>query len=560
MLKIFKRNYKFQDKLKLWLPFVLIGLGIFSAINLSWLCDDSFISFRYAKNLINGIGLVYNRGEYVEGYTNFLWTILIAGGMFFHLPPEIFSKILGILFFISTIYVLLNFSKLFSANQFLLPIAAVGFALHHHAQVFATSGLETSMFTFLATAGTYYIFKNRSRFDEIRGMVLFTLAAMTRPDGMLFYVISSLYLLYLKTHFLTKPWLTAKNIVFFSKPHLFFILVFVPYWVWRYNYYGWVFPNTFYAKSGDESFFSRGLFYFYLFFKSYYVFILIPLLSVYNFVTKRVFDKRILLLVVIPALTYIAYFTYIGGDFMFARFYIPILPMLFLLLEYLAAEVFKRKYYYTAFIVISLMVFGYNKAYRGLPMPIISGIADENQIYKPEYTEYVRDQLTGMSSVFKNNDIRIAIGGSQAIFAYYLEVSYALEASGGLTDEFLAHQKISRRDGIIGHEKGASLEYLREKKINLHMNALHMFNPNEYNSLVFKGFPGEERIIIYENKKMEALAKTGKFAFVNFSDYLSKYIRNINHYPKIKIKKDFGEFNNYYFKYNDDSRKLRFIK
>ncbi len=34
--------------------------------------DDAFISFRYAENLVQGKGLVYNEGERVEGYTNFL--------------------------------------------------------------------------------------------------------------------------------------------------------------------------------------------------------------------------------------------------------------------------------------------------------------------------------------------------------------------------------------------------------------------------------------------------------------------------------------------------------
>src|SRR3989442_1472314 len=45
-----------------------------------FLGDDSFISFRYARHLAAGRGLVWNPGERVEGYTNFLWVILMAGG------------------------------------------------------------------------------------------------------------------------------------------------------------------------------------------------------------------------------------------------------------------------------------------------------------------------------------------------------------------------------------------------------------------------------------------------------------------------------------------------
>jgi hypothetical protein len=43
-----------------------------------WIVDDAYITFRYAHNLAEGRGLVFNEGEYVEGYTNFLWTVLMA--------------------------------------------------------------------------------------------------------------------------------------------------------------------------------------------------------------------------------------------------------------------------------------------------------------------------------------------------------------------------------------------------------------------------------------------------------------------------------------------------
>ena len=47
--------------------------------SLAWfLCDDAFISFRYVRNLLEGHGLVFNPGEYVEGYSNFLWVLELA--------------------------------------------------------------------------------------------------------------------------------------------------------------------------------------------------------------------------------------------------------------------------------------------------------------------------------------------------------------------------------------------------------------------------------------------------------------------------------------------------
>jgi hypothetical protein len=41
------------------------------------LFDDAMISMRYAWNFSHGIGLVWNSGEYVEGYTNPLMTLLM---------------------------------------------------------------------------------------------------------------------------------------------------------------------------------------------------------------------------------------------------------------------------------------------------------------------------------------------------------------------------------------------------------------------------------------------------------------------------------------------------
>jgi len=67
----------------------MLGLGV-------CVQEDAFISFRYASNLIQGHGLVYNVGERVEGYTNFLWTLLLAGGMALGADPVPLSRFLGI--------------------------------------------------------------------------------------------------------------------------------------------------------------------------------------------------------------------------------------------------------------------------------------------------------------------------------------------------------------------------------------------------------------------------------------------------------------------------------
>ncbi len=44
-----------------------------------YLTDDTYIFLRYARNIAEGNGAVFNLGERVEGFTSPLWTFLLAG-------------------------------------------------------------------------------------------------------------------------------------------------------------------------------------------------------------------------------------------------------------------------------------------------------------------------------------------------------------------------------------------------------------------------------------------------------------------------------------------------
>jgi hypothetical protein len=56
-----------------------IILLLHARVYLDYTSDDAYISFRYARNLGDGLGLVWNPGEHVEGYSNFLWVMILAG-------------------------------------------------------------------------------------------------------------------------------------------------------------------------------------------------------------------------------------------------------------------------------------------------------------------------------------------------------------------------------------------------------------------------------------------------------------------------------------------------
>jgi hypothetical protein len=56
----------------------LLAVLVFFTDRYRWMMDDAFIYFRYADNLVFlGRGLVYNSGEYVEGYSSPFWMLLL---------------------------------------------------------------------------------------------------------------------------------------------------------------------------------------------------------------------------------------------------------------------------------------------------------------------------------------------------------------------------------------------------------------------------------------------------------------------------------------------------
>ncbi|MFN9785996.1 MAG: hypothetical protein ACK57N_05405 [Planctomycetia bacterium] len=76
--------------LPLWVGFCVVALYLAHAASWWFVCDDAYISFRYARNLVEGLGLVYNPGETppVEGYTNLLWVLWSAPWQAGGIRPE----------------------------------------------------------------------------------------------------------------------------------------------------------------------------------------------------------------------------------------------------------------------------------------------------------------------------------------------------------------------------------------------------------------------------------------------------------------------------------------
>lgn len=205
--------------------------------------DDSLIGFVYAENLADGNGLTWNTGEKVESVTNFLWTILEAGIIKTGFNIEKGVKIMGIIFSILSVLLLYFISAEFfekkDKNWALLPM--VFFGLTPGVAFWAVSGLGTLLFIFVLLLALFFFIKEEKQNWPFISGLFFGILALTRPEGILFFGISFLYRAY-------QVYTKEIKLNRFIKWTLLFLIIYVPYFIWRFNYFGYLFANTYYAK------------------------------------------------------------------------------------------------------------------------------------------------------------------------------------------------------------------------------------------------------------------------------------------------------------------------
>jgi len=300
--------------------------------------DDAYISFRYAQNLVAGQGLVFNAGERVEGYTNFLWTIILAFFMRLGFEPSPVAIGLGALFGVATLWLVYRFLKHTSLRDSPVPIITVlCLAFDGSFALWAVSGMETSMFAFLVFAAlTSYLWEWESEKPGILSGALLALAAMTRPEGMLVLGVVVIHQALARLA-LQRKLLTSADVARAGA----FLLLYLPYFLWRYYYYGFLLPNTFYAKVTVRDSWAqheRGLRHLDTFVNVHLGWLL-PLLGLVPLL-KRKFSFWFTSLLAL-VLVYVSYIVYVGGDWSVGRFFVPILPAAYILVAFGLVETYK---------------------------------------------------------------------------------------------------------------------------------------------------------------------------------------------------------------------------
>jgi hypothetical protein len=145
--------------------------------------DDAYITYRYARNIAQGIGFVYNPGEHVLGTTTPIYTLLLASlGWLTHSGayPTI-SVIINALADGMSVALLYKIGKRLFEHW--LPGLVLGllWAVAPQSVTFAIGGMETSVYLALTLAAFSTWLDGRTLWTAS----LTALATLTRPDALL---------------------------------------------------------------------------------------------------------------------------------------------------------------------------------------------------------------------------------------------------------------------------------------------------------------------------------------------------------------------------------------
>jgi len=204
-----------------------------------FICDDAYISFRFARQLAEHGTLAFNLAaprELIEGYTNFLWVLVLASGQFFGLAPEVVAPWLTVLAAFAGLALACGLSRALRGGWPVVP--ALLLAVSPEFMVWAHGGLETSLAAALGLAAMAAAASGRWR---TAGIVT-ALAGLTRPDALL--PIGLFVATWLIVHG-RKGWPGRRALAEAAALVLGPLLVHL---LWRHAYYGEWLPNTWQVK------------------------------------------------------------------------------------------------------------------------------------------------------------------------------------------------------------------------------------------------------------------------------------------------------------------------
>ncbi len=428
--------------------------------------DDAFISFRYADHLARGEGLVWNPGERVEGYTNFLWVVLLAAGMRLGVVPQATSTVLNSASAVALLIGIFLLSARFYGRRSpfaWLPVVVLVTSASFTA--WCSGGLATMFFTALVFFAYLAFLRERRQPTAwfYPSTLLFTLATLTRPEGALHFAVAGLF--FLADLFWRKRPLTAALV--WGLP---WALAVGAHLLWRHAYYGFWLPNTYYAKVGGELWWGQSLRYFQSFSQMYHLEWFLPLALLA--VCWR--PRYVHLLFAVAVGLHALYVASVGGDYLEFRFLVMIFPYLYWLIvagvERLAG--FGRGQAAlgwrggAAACAVALVATTATGELKGASLKDLFrlgvGTIDFMQLTTESWTEQALFLRQLIDEGLLPEDTVLAIGGA-GVIPYYTRLP-TIDIVG-LNDVHVAHSTPDSDIPLIGHRHMASIDYLRQREV-----------------------------------------------------------------------------------------------
>jgi hypothetical protein len=425
---------------------------------ISCLCDDAFISFKYARHFEEGTGLVFNTGERVEGYTNFLWTLLMAAGPRLEIPIPQFSRILSVLSAAFLIVSVFTFSRFYFRDTpypYVSYIAPLLLALNPIFLQHLHTGLETAFFTLLTflSFATWLNIRQNSHFAYTTGLVL-GLAYLTRPEAVLWagsFVMLDLLCIPLRRA------KASECVSAVAKYGIVFAVIVTAHIAWRLSYYGAWLPNTYYAKSAGNWFWgvanTRG-------FLWSTGFLPVIAASVGPLVVRK---KWIAGVSTISAIVFI-YNMRMGGDIIFTgRFLVPLLPLIYITIQELTRIAFSIRERFPS-IALTRRILLLICPVAFLILYTLGGAREwsiaQKRAFEAKQMVAFNQWVANCIEVQTKPTDTIAVVAA-GVIPYYTERTFIDML--GLNDAHIARNGTTHRECFVGHQR-TDVDYILDRK------------------------------------------------------------------------------------------------
>ena len=441
-------------------------LLLFAAVFLlnAWVGDDAYITFRAIDNFLHGHGLRWNVAERVQVYTHPLWMLLMTAAA--AVTREFYFTALGVslLAGLAALFALWTDRTMALRQKMLLILALASSKAYIE---YSSSGLENPLSHFLLALFYVDYFRGDPEAEAwparriARLYLVASLAYLARPDAILLYLPALLHATvkgFAACRFrLWKPVLAGTS----------------PAWLWHVfsaAYYGFVFPNTYYAKLAGAGIpgrmlLAQGLAYLW---HSLRFDPLTFIVIVLGGLTLLVLARRSLraAAAAVALLLYLFYVVRIGGDFMSGRFLT--LPFLLSALA-LARRLCSRRLGWVALALLAV----YNLAAPRAPIKMSRryepwdsdaerGIADERGYYQKGAAllfyrrgrPFPENAYTALARAARQSGRRAHVSDTIGFSGFVAGPEIHIIDKLGLADPLLARLPISRRSLAcfqIGH-------------------------------------------------------------------------------------------------------------